>query len=588
MAAPTETRSEQEAPDFELPPQRTLTRLKISKEVAWYMLSRGYALPENPPHLKTPEGSREKGALFDPEAVDAVIGAFSVLRHTKGRWAGQPLIPDPWQIAYFLAPVFGWVKWSSDANKYVRVVRTAYMDVPRKNGKSTLSGGIAVYLTGADGEPGAEVVAAASTKDQAGFVFAPIKTLVEKSPALKGRFIPRTGKILHPKSGSYMQVISSAADAQHGANLHGAIIDELHIHKTPDLVETLETGTGSRDQPLVVMITTADDGKPNTIYARKRKYAEQLARGLFQDASFYGVVFAIPDGADPLRPANWAKANPGYPISPTHSYLESMAKRAKNSPAELASFKRLHTGQRTKQTTAYIDLKAWDRNKGTVLNEDDLQGRTAYGGLDLGSVSDITALCWLFPYTDGRVGYDAIWRFWAPEDTLDQLDKRTAGSASTWVRDGWLTLTPGNVTDYDFIQQQVLADMDAFDVETVGFDKWNATQLANTLLDEGVPLVETRQGYRTMSPAMKEIQRLVLMGKRTDVRLHHGGNPVMRWMTDNLAVAMDPAGNVKPDKANASDKIDGWSALANAMFEATADADANFDGAPAAGTSLFA
>lgn len=588
MAAPTETRSEQEAPDFELPPQRTLTRLKISKEVAWYMLSRGYALPENPPHLKTPEGSREKGALFDPEAVDAVIGAFSVLRHTKGRWAGQPLIPDPWQIAYFLAPVFGWVKWSSDANKYVRVVRTAYMDVPRKNGKSTLSGGIAVYLTGADGEPGAEVVAAASTKDQAGFVFAPIKTLVEKSPALKGRFIPRTGKILHPKSGSYMQVISSAADAQHGANLHGAIIDELHIHKTPDLVETLETGTGSRDQPLVVMITTADDGKPNTIYARKRKYAEQLARGLFQDASFYGVVFAIPDGADPLRPANWAKANPGYPISPTHSYLESMAKRAKNSPAELASFKRLHTGQRTKQTTAYIDLKAWDRNKGTVLNEDYLQGRTAYGGLDLGSVSDITALCWLFPYTDGRVGYDAIWRFWAPEDTLDQLDKRTAGSASTWVRDGWLTLTPGNVTDYDFIQQQVLADMDAFDVETVGFDKWNATQLANTLLDEGVPLVETRQGYRTMSPAMKEIQRLVLMGKRTDVRLHHGGNPVMRWMTDNLAVAMDPAGNVKPDKANASDKIDGWSALANAMFEATADADANFDGAPAAGTSLFA
>lgn len=588
MAAPTETRSEQEAPDFELPPQRTLTRLKISKEVAWYMLSRGYELPENPPHLKTPEGSREKGALFDPEAVDAVIGAFSVLRHTKGRWAGQPLIPDPWQIAYFLAPVFGWVKWSSDANKYVRVVRTAYMDVPRKNGKSTLSGGIAVYLTGADGEPGAEVVAAASTKDQAGFVFAPIKTLVEKSPALKGRFIPRTGKILHPKSGSYMQVISSAADAQHGANLHGAIIDELHIHKTPDLVETLETGTGSRDQPLVVMITTADDGKPNTIYARKRKYAEQLARGLFQDASFYGVVFAIPDGADPLKPANWAKANPGYPISPTHSYLESMAKRAKNSPAELASFKRLHTGQRTKQTTAYIDLKAWDRNKGTVLNEDDLQGRTAYGGLDLGSVSDITALCWLFPYTDGRVGYDALWRFWAPEDTLDQLDKRTAGGASTWVRDGWLTLTPGNVTDYDFIQQQVLADMDAFDVETVGFDKWNATQLANTLLDEGVPLVETRQGYRTMSPAMKEIQRLVLMGKRTDVRLHHGGNPVMRWMTDNLAVAMDPAGNVKPDKANASDKIDGWSALANAMFEATADEDVNFDGAPAAGTSLFA
>lgn len=589
MAAPTETRSSDASGEaFGLPSQKVLTRLKISREVAWYMVGRGYALPENPPLLKTPEGSREKGAVFDAEAVDQVIAAFKVLRHTKGRWAGQPLMPDPWQIAYFLAPVFGWVKWSDDAGKYVRVVRTAYMDVPRKNGKSTLSGGIAVYLTGADHEPGAEVVAAASTKDQAGFVFAPIKNLVEKSPALKGRFIPRTGKILHPKSNSYFQVISSAADAQHGANLHGAIIDELHIHKTPDLVETLETGTGSRDQPLVVMITTADDGKPNTIYSRKRKYAEQLARGLFHDASFYGVVFAIADGADPLRPGNWAKANPGYPISPTHAYLESAAKKAKNSPAELAAFKRLHTGQRTKQTTAYIDLKAWDRNKGTVLNEGELEGRSAYGGLDLGSVSDITALCWLFPYVDGRHGYDALWRFWAPEDTLEQLDKRTAGAATTWVKDGWLTLTPGNVTDYDYIQQQILADMDAFDVESVGFDKWNATQLANTLLDEGVPLVETRQGYRTMSPAMKEIQRLVLMGKRTDVRLHHGGNPVMRWMTDNLAVAMDPAGNVKPDKANAADKIDGWSALANAMSEATADEDANFNSLPDEGHSLFA
>lgn len=591
MAAPTETRSSDGASGeaFGLPSQKVLTRLKISREVAWYLVTRGYSFPEHPPLLKTPEGSRDKGAVFDPEAVDRVIASFKVLRHTKGRWAGQPLLPDPWQIAYFLAPVFGWVKWSEDADKYVRVVRTAYMDVPRKNGKSTLSGGIAVYLTGADGEPGAEVVAAASTKDQAGFVFAPIKNLVDKSPGLKGRFLSRTGKILHPKSGSYFQVISSAADAQHGANLHGAIIDELHIHKKPDLVETLETGTGSRDQPLVVMITTADDGKPNTIYARKRKYAEQLARGVFHDASFFGVVFAIPDGADATRPLNWAKANPGYPISPTHSYLESASKKAKNSPAELASFKRLHTGQRTKQTTAYIDLKAWDRNKGAVLNEGDLDGRSAYGGLDLGSVSDLTALCWLFPFTDGRVGYDAIWRFWAPEDSLDDLNKRTADAASLWVKDGWLNLTPGNVTDYEYIRQQILADMESFEVESVGFDKWNATQLANTLLDDGVPLVETRQGYRTMSPAMKEAQRLILLGKRGDARLHHGGNPVMRWMTDNLTVAMDPAGNVKPDKGNAADKIDGWSALANAVSEAIADEDANFSGSNDDNiTSLFA
>lgn len=567
-ATPSDGKPTSTGEAFGLPSQKVLTRLKISREVAWYMVTRGYAFPEHPPLFKTPEGSAVKDSFFDVDAVDRVIASFKVLRHTQGKWAGQPLIPDPWQVAYFLAPVFGWVRWDEDANKLVRVVRTAYMDVPRKNGKSTLSGGIALYLTGADGEAGAQVVAAASTKDQAGFVFAPIKSLVEKAPGLKGRFIPRTGKILHPKSGSYFGVISSAADAQHGANLHGAIIDELHIHKTPDLVDTLETGTGSRDQPLVVMITTADDGRPNTVYARKRKYVEQLTRGVFKDPSTFGVVFAIPQTADPLKPANWPKSNPGYPISPTRAYLEGAAKKAKNSPAELAAFKRLHTGQRTKQTTAYLDLKDWDRNAGARLYEANLIGREAYGGLDLGSVSDLTALCWLFPFDDGRPGYDAIWRFWTPEENLEALDKRTADNATVWVKDGWLTLTPGNVTDYDYIKEQVLEDMGTFEVETVGLDMWNATHLANQLLDEEVPLVEVRQGFKTMSPAMKEIKRLTLLGKRGDTRLHHGGNPVMRWMVDNLAIGLDPAGNVKPDKKNSGDKIDGISALANAISEA--------------------
>ena len=569
------TSSEMSA-DTELPSDRVLQRLKISREVAWFLISRGYDLPDFPPMIKTPEGSRKVGAVFDAERVDRVLAAFKHLRHTKGRWAGTPIVPDAWQVAYFLAPVFGWVHFEESIGQYVRVVREAYMDIPRKNGKSTMSGGIGIYLTGADREPGAEVVAAASTRDQAGFVFAPIKSLVERSPALRGKFISRTGKILHPRSGSYFQVISSAADAQHGANLHGAIIDELHIHKTPDLVETLETGTGSRDQPLVAMITTADAGKPNTIYSRKRKYVEQLASNVFQDPSFFGVVFGVPATADPFRQRNWAIANPGYPISPTHAYIDGAAKKAKNSPAELAKFKRLHLGIREKQNVTYIDIREWDRNAGARFKPQELSGRYAYGGLDLGSVSDLTALCWLMPFTDGRIGYDVSWKFWTPEENLDALDKRTANGATGWVQDGWLTLTPGNVTDYDFIEQQILSDMDEYQVASLGFDMWNATQVANNLLDEGVPLVETRQGFKTMSPALKEIQRLLKMGRRGAPRLRHGGNPVMRWMTDNLAVSIDPAGNVKPDKGKAGDKIDGWSALANAMAEALSDQDHDF------------
>lgn len=258
-------------------------------------------------------------------------------------------------------------------------------------------------------------------------------------------------------------------------------------------------------------------------------------------------------------------------MSPTKAFILSEARKAQNSPVELARFKRLHMGMRTKQTTAFISLKDWDKNAGARLKPEELEGRKAYGGLDLGSVSDITALCWLLPHDGSEPGYDVVWRFWTPEDNLVDLDKRTADSASQWVKDGWLTLTPGNVTDYDWIKHDLMCDMDTYRVETVGFDKWNATQLVNDLIAEDVPMIETRQGYITMSPAMKECQRLVLKGTKGQPRLRHGSNPVMRWMTDNLAVAIDPAGNIKPDKKNAGDKIDGWSALANAMSEAVND-----------------
>lgn len=524
------------------------------------------------PLIKTPEPRWVKGAAFDPERVDKVLQAFSLLRHTQGRMAGQPLNPDPWQIAYIIAPVFGWVK-QNDYGEWCRIIRNLYVDVPRKNGKSTMCGGFAIYLTAADGEEGAQVIAAASTKDQANFVFAPIKVLAEKAPALRGRVKPLGSKILHPKSGSYFGVVSSAADAQHGANIHGAIIDELHVHKNGLLVEAIETGTGSRDQPLVVKITTADTGKPNTVYANNRKMVEQLAKGVFKSQTVYGVVFAAPDGADPFSVKTQKLANPGYGVSPTREFLAAAADKARQSPTELASYKRLHLGMRTRQTTAYIDLQAWKRNAGRPIKEweQELIGRECWGGLDLGSVSDITALAWLFPRPDrgDDDAYDVKFRFWTPEENLEALDKRTAGAASKdWVKGGWLQTTPGNVTDYDFIRKDVTADADLYDVQTIGVDRWNSTQLSGQLIDDGLEIVKIGQGFISMNPPMKEMQRLTMKGKRGTELLRHGGNPVMLWMVDNLAIAEDAAGNVKPDKANSGDKIDGVSALANALSEA--------------------
>lgn len=553
-------------PSVDLPDAADLERLKLSAEVAWYLQSRGIPLPDCPPLIQTPSPGETPGAMFDAERVDRVIKAFSLLRHTQGQWAGQPLRPDPWQVAYILAPVFGWVRWDEDADAYVRIVRELYVDVPRKNGKSTLAGGLAIYMTCADGEGGAQVITAATTKEQAGFVFEPVKKLAEAAPALKRHVKPLKHIILHPKSGSYFKPISSVAGAQHGANIHCAIIDELHEHKTPELVETIETGTGSRRQPLIVIITTADSGKRESVYDRKRQRVEKLARRVFEASSVYGVVWAAERDDDPHVEATWRKANPGYGVSPTRSYLQSKSDEAKQSPADLAKYLRLHLGRRTKQETKFLTLESWNRNAGMV-DETRLAGREAYGGLDLAATSDLLALCWLFP-DDDREGFDAIWRLWTPEDNVDVLDQRTAGAASVWVREGLLVATPGNVADYDYIQLQIERDLDAFDVRSIGFDPWSAVPLTNKLAESNAPMVKVRQGFITMSPPLKELQRLLLKGTPSVPMFRHGGNPAVTWMVDNLAVAMDPAGNVKPDKARSAEKIDAVSAAVTALSEA--------------------
>jgi phage terminase large subunit-like protein len=531
-------------------------------------VSRGIELPTCVPLVKTPEPRLVAGAKFDAERVDRVLTAFGLLRHTQGKWAGQALKPDAWQVAYILAPVFGWVRFEKEIGAWVRIIRSLYVDVPRKNGKTTIGGGIGIYLTCADGESGAQVVCAATTKDQAKFLFAPVKLLAERSPALKPHVRAFTNKIVHPSSGSYMEPVSSVAEAQHGANLHGGLVDELHVHKSPDMVETLETGTGSRDQPLIVIITTADDGRTNSIYARKRDYVDRLAKRVIKDPTTFGVVFAAPAGADPFVEETWRAANPGFGVSPTRSYMQAAAKKAQNSPAELSSFLRLHLGIRTKQATKFINLVDWDRSAG-VVDEELLRDRVCLGGLDLASVSDVTALCWLFD--DEAGGFDSLYRFWVPDAAMESLDYRTAGAATVWVREGWLTVTPGNVTDYAFVRAAIGSDRERFNVQRIGYDRWNSSKLVNELLEDGVPLLPVGQGYASMSGPMKQIQRLVLGSTPRKPLLRHGGNPVMRWMVDNLAVQTDPAGNVKPDKARSGDKIDGVSALADAFYLAVAD-----------------
>lgn len=543
--------------EVELPDAEELDRLKLSPEVAYYLLTRGIPLPDCPPLHKTPEPREEPGARFDLERVDRVLATFRALRHTKGRLAGRPLIPDPWQVAYVLAPVFGWVHFDEDFGTYVRIIRTGYVELPRKNGKSTLAGGIGIYLTAADGEAGAQVIAAATRLEQAAFVFAPIKQLAEKSPALRKHVTPYKSRIVHNRTASYFQPVANAGDAQHGADLHGGIVDELHLHKTNELVEAIETGTGSRAQPLILFITTADDSRVETPYARKRALVEQLAREVLRDATTYGVIWAVDEtaeGFDPYSEETQRAANPGFGISPTRAYLRSAATRAQQSPTDHASYMRLHLGVRTKQATKYLDLAAWNRNAG-IVDEERLRGRACWGGLDLGATSDLTAAAWVFPDTE-HGGFDLLFRIWLPAAALDALDKRTAGAASTWAQRKALIVTPGEVTDYDFIRSTITRDSELFDVREIAYDRWNSTQLATDLINDGAPMVTMGQGYASMSGPTKELQRLILLGTEASPILRHGGHPVVRWTVDNFAVAIDDAGNVKPSKRHAGDKID--------------------------------
>lgn len=543
----------------------------LSPEVLWYLEDRGIAIPEEwqKPIVRTPEPREIEGARFNPARVDKVLRVFHSLRHTQGRLAGQPLDLDPWQVAYIIAPVFGWEIQNSYGD-WVRIIRDVWIEVPRKNGKTTLAGGIAIYLTAGDDEPGAQVVAAATTREQAGYCFQPIASLAENSPQLK-KYIKTyrsAHKVVHSQSGSYFTAISSIAEAIHGANIHGAVIDEVHLHKTPDLIEAIETGVGSRAQPLIVKITTADEGKPNTIYSRTRSRIEALSNGVLTNAAMYGVIWA---GAlsereldDPFSVGSQMRSNPGYGVSPSSEFLNGAAKKAKESPAELASYLRLHLGVRTKQTTKFIPLADWQASAGDV-DEEALKNQYCFAGIDLSSVHDISSLCLTFPDHDNDT-YRTLWRMWIPEDQMKDLNRRTANEADVWVRDGFLRVTPGNVIDNSMIVAQIIADCKKFKVMTVGYDPWGSKDVVARLDDEAVMTVRVPQGYPSLNGPMKELLRLVK--KR---QYMHGNNPVMVWMMDNLSVSIDPAGNVKPDKSTSGDRIDGVSAAVIALSEAIQD-----------------
>jgi phage terminase large subunit-like protein len=525
---------------------------RLSPEVRWYLESRRIPIPTCPPQVLTPEPRKVRGARFDPERVDRVLRALRQLRHTQGELAGQPLNPDPWQIAYIIAPVFGWVMPDGKGG-WVRIIRRVYIEVPKKNGKSTLVGGLDLYLTAADDEPGAQVYAGATGKDQARFVFDPIKDLCKNSPALKRHLKPLQSRIVHKRSGSYFAVVSRVASLLQGGSVHAASIDELHLHPNGELLDALERGTAARRQPLIIIITTSGDESDETIYAKRHNRILQLAKKTIADPQTFGVIWAADPKDDPFDERTWAKVNPGYGISPTRTYMQSAARDAQQSPSDLANFLRYHLNIRTTLERKGIDLRVWDASGGIVV-EEKLRGRVCVAGLDLSTTRDLTAFILVFPPIDDREhgNYDVVSRLWIPEENVDERSRRDGVDYRAWEKEGALRFTPGNAIDFETIEKQILDDARQFAIQRIAFDPKFAWQMGQRLDKAGLPMLQFLQGFQTMGPPWLDLMALIRQR-----RFNHGGNPVLRQMADVVTVEEDSNGLRKPSKRRSTQRIDG-------------------------------
>lgn len=490
-----------------------------------------------------------------------IISFFeSQLRHSKGEWAGKPLILEPW-TKRLLSDVFGTLR-----DDGLRQYRRVYAEIARKNGKSTIAAGVALYLLMADGEPGAEVYSAASDRTQAAIVFEIARSMVEASPALSAELKTYRNTIVHAKSESTYKVLSAEAYSKHGFNAHGIIFDELHAQPNRDLWDVLCTSTGARRQPLVWAITTAGYDRESICW-EQHEYARQVMEGLIDDPTFYPFIASADEDGDWTDPEMWRKANPNLNISVSEEYLRQECERAKNTPSYQNTFRRLHLNQWTAQNNRAINMLHWNEC-GHAVSEADLIGRECFIGLDLSSTTDITAVVIVFPPLDPDGDYIVDAMFWIPGDNIVEKGRKDRVDYSVWVRDGYIIATPGNVVDYDRIRAWLNDYAQGnYQIREIAYDPWNAMQLVTQLQGDGFTMVPIRQGLPSLTAPTKQMIALV-----EGHRLNHQDNPVLRWMADNLEVTSDAAGNIKPDKSTSRAKIDGMVALIMAIDRATRNA----------------
>ena len=488
---------------------------------------------------------------YDAEKADRAVRFIENLKHTKGRWAGKRFWLLPWQ-EQIIRDVFGIV----DAHGN-RQFRTAYVEIPKKNGKSELAAAVALYLLYADNEPSSEVYGAAADRQQASIVFDVARQMVDMTPALvkRSKIMAAGKRIVNYSNGGYYQVLSAEVGTKHGLNVSGLVFDELHSQPNRQLYDVLTKGSGdAREQPLYFLITTAGTDRESICYEVHMK-ALDLLKGTKIDPSFYPVVYGLADDQDWNDEANWYQANPSLGYTIKIDRVRDAYKDALENPAEENVFRQLRLDQWVGSSVAWIPEHVYD--KGDIpIDFEKLKGRDCYAGLDLSSTSDITAFVMVFPPEAEGENYIVLPHFWLPRETLKLRVRRDHVPYDLWEKQGLFHITEGNVVDYEFVRKTIGELAEQYHICEIGVDRWNATQLITELAGDGFTMVPIGMGFKDMSPGMKELYKLLLEGKIT-----HGGNPILRWMAGNVVAEIDAAENIKPSKKKATEKIDGIVAL---------------------------
>lgn len=499
-----------------------------------------------------------KGSYYDKDSADYAVNFIECLSHTKGKWSGKPFELIDWQ-EQIIRDIFGTLK----PNGY-RQFNTAYIEIPKKMGKSELAAAVALLLCCGDGEERAEVYGCAADRQQASIVFEVAADMVRMSPALSKRvkILSATKRIVFQPTNSFYQVLSAEAYSKHGFNIHGVVFDELHTQPNRKLFDVMTKGSGdARTQPLYFLITTAGSDTKSICYETHQK-AKDLLEGRKVDPTFYPVIYGADESDDWTDPKVWKKANPSLGITVGIDKVKAACESAKQNPAEENTFRQLRLNQWVKQAVRWMPMDKWDKCAFAV-NEEDLLGRVCYGGLDLSSSIDITAFVLVFPPEDEDDKYVVLPYFWLPEETLNLRVNRDHVPYDVWEKQEYLKTTEGNVVHYGFIEKFIESLGEKYNIREIAFDRWGAVQMVQNLEGMGFTVVPFGQGFKDMSPPTKELMKLTL-----EEKVAHGGHPVLRWMMDNIFIRTDPAGNIKPDKEKSTEKIDGAVATIMALDRA--------------------